>query len=377
MKKYFILAAIAITALASCTKDEPVNTAEPQKITFEAPVIGTATKLDLPTVFPNDQDFGVFALHYADKFTTVTVGTKYMDNVTVSPTDYTIESQTYKTWVSDYYWPKAGTLTFAAYAPVDNGVSATHNESGIKFTDFTVPTKANTDLLFSERAYDKVATSQDASTNPLYYGVDIEFKHALSAVIFNYKAAKELVDESGPKYEFIITEVTVNGVYNKGTFDQQLDTYTGTGDYPKTKDATTVKGWEIATDATAQQYTAYKNDTGITVNSETAVSAYSSMDNKADLILLPQVLDRTTDSKGKVTVKVKYKMRHDQMEKGKYIDNNEVEADLSTSSTGEWLRGKRYIYTLTIALDKIYLEPKMTNWESGDNIDITIPDSNN
>ena len=66
-----------------------------------------------------------------------------------------------------------------------------------------------------------------------------------------------------------------------------------------------------------------------------------------------------------VTVKVTYKFRHKEMDKDVYIENNVSSVSLNTSKTvTEWLRGKRYIYTLTIGLDEILFAPTVTDWDS-------------
>jgi len=105
-------------------------------------------------------------------------------------------------------------------------------------------------------------------------------------------------------------------------------------------------------------------------SSTEAVSANGSgagVDNgKADLILLPQNL-------AGVKVRVTYDMRHDKMAVGEYVTGNVAEANLSyddvddTKDVTSWLRGKRYIYTLVLDLDKIYFAPNMTDW-----VDVTV-----
>ena len=64
------------------------------------------------------------------------------------------------------------------------------------------------------------------------------------------------------------------------------------------------------------------------------------------------------------------------MEAGRYITGNVAEANLSYDPEGtaddvtSWLRGKRYIYTLTLDLDQIYFSPEMTGWD-----DVTVAGS--
>ena len=357
MKKLFFIAAIASAAIVSCTKNEPATTlTEQEEITFEAPIIGAATKVDLISTYPTSLKFGVYGLYYTGAWTGYSDGVKYMDNVEV----------TYKAakngWsAAGYYWPKTSgsTMTFSAYSPyMTSGVS--HTANGIQFTDYTVPAAANVDLLFSDRTYNQTKTTEAQGTNP-YYGVDITFNHALSAVLFQAKAAAGLTGNTDtPNYEFVITKIEVVGAKTTGTFNQSLvDNTTG----PTTPNAST-SDWSTTT-ATGI-YTAYSGD-GIKVASTNPVSAHTSNTGKADLILMPQSLTG-------VKVKVTYKFRHDRMDTGKYIDGNVVEANLSydvdddTNDVTSWIRGKRYIYTLTIGLDEIYFAPIMDNWD-----DVTVP----
>ena len=370
MKKLFFIAALAGVALASCVKNEVAPTAMQQnEITFAAPVVGTPTKVDLITTFPTANTFGVFGYYYVANFNGFTAGELYMDNVQVSHVA-NVGGDTDGGWVADgYYWPKQkdATLTFAAYYPyMATGVS--HDVTGIHFTDYEVEATASEDLLFSDRSYNNKKADQSAN-NDTYYGVNITFQHALSAILFKAKAATGLTGNADkPNYTFVIKKIEVVDAQNKGSFNQSiLDATDGTT--PATPPAST-SDWTISATSAKTTYTAYESTTGITVNSTTAVSANGSSDGvddgKADLILLPQNL-------AGVKVRVTYDMRHDKMVGGEYVTGNVAEANLSyddvdnTKDVTSWLRGKRYIYTLVLDLDKIYFAPNMTDW-----VDVTV-----
>ena len=358
MKKFFFIAAIASAALVSCTKNEVApSVTEQVAITFDTPVMSAATKAatEIPAIFPDDKDFAVYAHHYANGYTKLEEGIRYMTNVQVEYQPHTTNG----TWGSDpvYFWPKTGKLTFAAYAPyMETGAEYTSN--GFKFTDYTIAAKAadQVDLLFSERSYDKTLVDQKDMNNH-YYGVQINFRHALSSIQFKVAMEKELADNA-LEYEIIVEKIEVLNAYSKGDFSQNL--VDGPGN--TTPDVTTNKAWsgqEIPAD-----YVAYSGAFIVPADGK-AGATYDASKNETNLILLPQFMEHgdATKTDDDVTVQVTYKFRHNEMDEGVYITNNVSSVSLNTSETvKEWLRGKRYIYTLTIGLDEILFAPTVTDW---------------
>lgn len=372
MKKLLILAAMAGVALVSCVKNEPAPSVTDQhEITFAPPVVGVNTKT--VTLVTNDNisgSFGVFGYYHPETYSTINAsGTYlYMDNVHVSRQTYTIESTDYPTWtttsVNDYYWPKTGKMTFAAYYPAHTNTDAVddfnvaHTGNGIQFENYEVGDDANVDLMFSERSYNQTKDDEKLQTNPQFYGVQLNFKHALSAVRFKFKAASNLVDDGGPKYTFKIKNVTVQNVHSKGTFNQSL-----------TDGASAETPVASATDWTTsveRAYTAYDNTTGFDVNPTTLEDdSYetSASDPEVNLILLllPQALNHAGENN--VTIQVTYDLRHHLMAENEWITGNVVNAELATGSLSQWLRGNIYTYNLTLDLDKIEFAPSVTGWD--------------
>ena len=361
MKKLFFIAVLAGAALVSCTKNEVAPSVQ-QEITFEAPIVGNATKVDLITTYPTTSTFGVYALYYAADWTGYDDGSAYMSNVQV-PHEAPAGGDAEGGWVANgYYWPKQtdATLTFAAYSPyMSSGVS--HDEKGISFTNYVVGADADVDLLFSERTYNQKPANQIVTNNSTYYGVNINFNHALSAIVFQAKAADGLTGNTAPNpnYEFKITKIEVLGVKNKGSFSQGI---TDSASDPTTPPASTTD-WKIAGDAVDTDYTAYIGS-GINVNNSTTPNSAYGTDHagKADLILIPQSL-------ASVKVRVTYDMRHSNMPEDTWVQGNVSEANLSyddavdSKDVTSWLRGKRYVYTLTLGLNEIYFAPSISNWD--------------
>ena len=118
MKKFYVFAAVAIAALASCTKSEVVYNQEQQEIGFRQ-FTGAMTKADpSTTALPTGTSMGVFSYLSGTE-------TEYFKNA-----EFACKSGATK-WSgkTPYYWPLQGTLDFVLYAP--------HQASGVTYTPRT------------------------------------------------------------------------------------------------------------------------------------------------------------------------------------------------------------------------------------------------
>ena len=348
---------MALMVAAGCTKIQtsPMGQSD-QEIVFDAPVISRATRAatEVADDFPTDQSFNVYAYYYENMFTSLSNGQLYMDNVEVAYSEILNgwDSKTVEGGIN-YYWPTHGTLTFAAYAPTTGAGTVSYGESGFTFKDFKVADEPEDqiDLLFSERAYNKTVADQ-LSDNPFYSGVQLNFMHALSSIMFKVKVDDMLV-EGGNNYEFLVKKIEVLGALNQGTFKQNIPSG---GDNPTTPMASEIDWTNYS--STTKDYIAYEG--ALTVNSKTAVSTIGDNANKTNLILLPQQLYRNQTSK--VQVRVSYDYRHSGMEAGSYITGSVSTVDIATNDVATWLRGKRYVYTLTLGLYEITFTPRVEAW---------------
>ena len=354
MKKIALLAVMSFAALAACTKNEPApSVSEQQEITFASPIMSPATKAatEIADNFPKENDFAVFAHYYESGYITLAEGIQYMDNVRVT---YGATPGTNGSWGSNpaYYWPKGGSLTFAAYAPyMTTGV--TYDATGIHFSDYKIADSAENqvDLLFSERAYDKTSADQ-TDPNPYYYGVQINFLHALSSIKFNV-AMDPTLAASTLDYEFVVTNIKVLNAYSQGNFNQKL-----TDGKDKTTPAAASGDWFDYQDET--DYVAYNDATAGISLTNAEVKETVTGDNATNLILLPQKMKHV--SAKDVKVRVTYEMRHKYMDEEEYITTVSEVSLNSSDSVKEWLRGKRYVYTLTLGLEEIRFAPKVEPW---------------
>lgn len=311
MKKLFIIAAAACVTLASCVKNEPVAAvvSAGDELVFDSPVMTLNTKVanEITGEFATDLKFHVNA--YLTENQTFAVGSNYMT------ADGEVISFNNGAWRADdgtkYYWPKSGYLHFLAYYPSDVA-SASIDQTGIKFTQYTVPAAASTDLLYSDRT---CSQGKDA--------VQLNFNHALSAIDFTVTKG-----EAAPA--FVIKNITIQGIKTTGTFNQNLS---GTA------------GWSSLADATLN-YVAYSSETGLTLDSSIKyVHSGGVKGTQASLILLPQ------DVTGKKVV-VNFTM-------------DGFPQEVSFTLDGEWEMGTRYTYAISFGAEEITFEPSAKTWTPG------------
>ena len=357
---------MAVMVAAGCAKLQTMPFGQSEKeIIFDAPVISRATRAatEVADQFPTDQSFNVYAYYYENMFTDFSNGKLYMDNVEVAYSEVLEGWDSKEAGGVNYYWPAQGTLTFAAYAPNTGVGTVSYGESGFEFKDFKVADEPEDqiDLLFSERAYNKTVADQLAD-NPFYSGVQLNFLHALSSIMFKVKVDDMLVGDGTNNYEFLIRKIEVLGALNQATFKQNIPV---SGDNPTTPIASE-KDWTNYS-STTQNYIAYEG--ALTVNSKTAVSTIGSDENKTNLILLPQQLYRNQTSK--VQIRVSYDYRHSGMAAGSYITGSVSTVDIATGDVATWLRGKRYVYTLTLGLYEITFTPKVEAWTATPDVNLT------
>ena len=366
MKKLFFIAAIAGVALASCTKNEVNTPVEKGKISFAAPVVSAVTKAPVtgeinPTAkYPTEEEFNVFAVHHTGEYASAKGTTLYMEDVKV---EYGDEDHNY--WAPEhvdegvaYYWPENADsyLTFAGYSPSETtGTIDWTAANGFTLSNFTVEDETDDqyDLMFSRRTFDK----QESTGGTTYSGVDINFEHALSSIVFKAKRAEEYAGTTIKLYS-----ITILNAYNKGTYVQGLvddATNDSAEGYPK---------WTPTGDET--DYVVYNNTTPANIATGTIYDA-----NDSDVIVLPQVFERKevegeAAGANDVSIKVVYSI---QTATGEEIKQEKIVSlqignggtqfkDNENNLISAWEIGKRYTYTISFGLDKIYFSPEVEAW---------------
>ena len=341
MKKVFFIAAVAIAALAGCTKNEALSSVQ-QEIEFSA-AVGTATKSVAgeltDSAYPTDEYFNVYAVWHLEDFAGWDAGSLYMDDVKTQY-DATLNGWTA---IDKHYWPKNGKMTFAAYSPSDvNAESHEYTATGLKLKGFQVEKDAtkHVDVLYSVRSYNKEKSSEN--TNADYNEVDIDFKHALSSIQFT---ARKKFPFDGT--EIRLQKVCVYGVYTKGDFDEKIDeTQTGYAADPT---------WSNHSSRInkAQPYIYYSNPEGKLLNDKRWVM--NGQKNQTDVICLPQPLPESA----KAIVAYTINPPGDDTP----AVNITLEASLDNIVGKEWKPGRRYTYNIVIDLDEIYFAPEVEAWD--------------
>ena len=379
MKKLFFIAAIAGAALVSCTKNELAPSAtEQHEITFSNPVSQVVTKVNnlVPETYTTNIPFAVYADHHFDNFATAAntgeaAFSSYMRGtnsegvvVTYDNTATTIDNKTYDNYwkpSSKYYWPSMGYLSFAAYSPssIAANMSIEYTaKNGVSIAEYTTPeVGAQHDLMLSNRTTDQLRSKMDINVGGTSYdGVNIAFKHVLSAISFIVKTDEDKdKDYAKQGYSIILDKLTVKNAYNKGTLTQFATNFGTTVDLAKVW----TKVWN-------------ENETGYQVNSAAVTLTDSknpttkavgqwATNNQADLILIPQTLDHNGATEGgEVYVEVKYTVKHaDMPEKGIQYTHNLPLGE----RFGTWEPNTRYLYTIIIGMEEIVFAPTIvTDW---------------
>ncbi len=274
--------------------------------------------------------------------------------VTHKTTPITIGGNTFNSYwapATSYYWPKDGYLTFAAYSPTSANAHAEISytiTNGIKMNDYTIQVPAaQYDLMLSNKATDQTSATMVINTPDPYDGVQIVFTHALSAIDFTVKTAK---DYSTDGYTIELQSITITDAYSSGDLTQFASIDQGTA---------------------GNNWTDYKTEASYLVPNSTltltaAEQQITSDANTADLILLPQAL---THSPNKVSAVVVYQVSHADMGTGNYIEYTTT-LPLDNGIISTWDAGKRYTYNISIGMEEVVFAPTVTEWATGGSVSL-------
>lgn len=336
-----------------CVKSDPERK-DASEISFSAPVVSGMTKANVTgeiETYPTSEHFCVNAVWTSGDFLAwgADGSVPYMDEVEVA------YNSTSNSWDSQsvsggkpYVWPFDGKLTFAAFSPASVKDQTTYGAAGLSIDDFAVPSLISDqyDLMYSLRSYDRVDNTNQHSP-ATYQGVDLVFRHALSSIKFQVKSSNNY-HEAGTEVK--ILSVSISDAYSKGDFKENVTdgpSYVASPSW--TPDSGVKSGYGYWNSVDGQLLT-------------TTISGLKTGDSVAqNAILLPQVLK---DEHHDVKIHVTYSIRHDG--ETDFV-NQAADLSLSTNTVGRWEMGKRYIYTITVGVDKIFFSPEVENWENVEN----------
>lgn len=404
MKKVLIMTAVAALAVVGCAKVEKtsgVEVSNGSQIVFTNPFVSPATKAALTGEAGTDYNFGVdkssMTESNTEKFKVWCINSaSALTNVAYSSSAYTMffedETCTYDSakdgWVpaNTYYWPKGNNsyLSFHAFSPADVTGTLTHDwEKGFKLENFVQGGVGSmVDVLYSDYAFDKQGTAysnvnkdddDDTGDRPIYNGVDLNFRHALAKIDFKIKTLADYSATTTIK----LKSIEVGNVLSRGTFDECRNTTTDKFDnlFSTTEQA----GSWSSVDTKYAANLSYVSHADFASSQEVSYNSGTAQDvtGKALLMLVPQTLDHS-DAEGVFTndvfVTVKWYMKTggttlecEAQKKLKGLvptsaDPNKVDAVDNSGTLNNWYAGRHYVYTISIGLDEIIFDPRVTNW---------------
>lgn len=409
MKKSLFIATVVSMTLASCVQEEVVlpQNGEDKAISFSMPVVGLNTRAakEVGVNYNTGLNFKVWGQYHAEGAETsayVWNNDQYINGVVA------YRNETENTWYPKdapdgnlYYWPKAGngSLTFIACSPADMDATPSIGEDGLTLKDITIAANPEdqVDILYSERTY---FAKKGENPDDVYGGCNLEFKHALSSILFNVKMAEAY---SGTTVR--LKGIRFENVHMKGTFKQNLEAATAGNKKPVTNpnnitvtEATevapgeftadlsvtlsglenedksaaeygkiiTVGGYypstgsaEAPTDPTVSEEEKPANPVGARTRAAGDLTGY----RNTDFILLPQKVDKgdlnVLNDGEDIKLVIEYSIQHGG---GTPIEQVYSTDFTATDATKVWLSGYRYIYKVTISLDPITLAPSVDVW---------------
>lgn len=356
MKKYFIICAAALVAMAACSKVETVAPAA-SEITFKTLAVSTKALINpdgtapAEDAFPATEKFSVFGYAGADA-ESIDYATPLMNNVTIAKIAGDWKAET----GGPYLWPATGLAEFyAAYPAGAAAFDATAKKLSFTGMNLGSVIGTQTDPLVA------VANGLSCAAKPT---VPIVFKHITSqVVVMAYDATKTASIQGNiqiKKVEFI--NMNTQGDYLDGTT-------AGKGQWSNQNGVSTIEVFSGA------EYL----PVGIANESILSGGTFATaIDNSAAFVTVPSDL-----TAGKQQVKVTFSVRAYTINGYTYpavADKTETIDLYDFNNNHEFACGKRYIYHIGISLDgannEIMFAPTVLGWED-ENIDGIVIDAVN
>ena len=358
--RQFICIFSAFALLIGCVKIDPTtNTRQESEavIAFDCPIVDKKAKSVAEyKIYPDTLNFRVWGYYTEIETTTLSNSqTMYMNGA-----EFGKDGDTWGSVGKDYYWPKNGYLNFVAYAPAQISLTVQQptitDQGTLQLGKYSVPDKANEDLLVSEVKY--------ACTKPVVEGAGapLLFHHVLSSVAFKANSAifgdREDDDPERIDTDLRITRIEILNVRSRGTFSINLQNNS--------------TSWIVPALPTLQKdFVGYDSDggTGVELTDELQFCHDKQIDPEdeatlslTNLILLPQqILDD-------VTLQVTYDMTHTNLKDDGgnqvWIKDRVKTVQVNQCGVTKWLRGHRYIYHISLGLNKIQCSAEVSDWST-------------
>ena len=371
MRKYMILAAVALVASAACTKVENTVAVPDQAISFQvANYAGQTTKAGETSL--KDEGFDNFRT-YAWYTSSTATNQEFM-----APATVTWDSGNTQWAPSDrtYYWPKTGYINFFSFAGNFYPITVALNGSAQAVATYAENTIAtNSNILVADGAYgffnnDAAQYKLDGVTK----GVPTLFRHMLSRVKFDVKVDATDVDDTKNHWKVTVTSATVS-YRNKGTlvvnFPSTPSITLGSDNKPTAAGTTLKYTSETWTPASAANVTLTNAGDVVVETDGHAASAAEVL--IADSVVMPQTIATTG-----VTIAFTYTLEHKYDGDATVSEVVPIAATALTAFTPSilaWDPNTIYTYHIVIkpaADNKILFDPAVETWAEIDTPTYTI-----
>lgn len=337
MKKVFY-SLLALAAITSCAKTSEVQS-EGIEIKL-APITKMQTKANFlgavdGNAYPTAENFDVYA-YWKD----IEAGQMFTDGLIYfqsndaqnSGAEFTNKGE-YWGGVETYFWPKVGSLRFAAYSPSHLNVAHSLAEDTYSISNFVQPTE-------TDKTFDFLVTPTTPSYSMMteVEKVTLDFKHALSWITLKVKAQDAYAAQA-----FEIKKITINNVNTKADFTASM------------------------TDGI--QYEEWKNQSNpasivVFEGSQMVTETLTDIENNArGTVIIPQ---NTTD------VTIEFVQHGINGTATLPTTSLNLKLDLKPQGT-PWVPGKHYNYKLIFGLKEILIKPTVTDWTE---VDLAERDTN-
>ena len=367
--RQFICIFSAFALLIGCVKIDPTtNTGQESEavIAFDCPIVAPKAKsVEEFKSYPDDLHFRVWG-YYSESSAQILSNslTMYMNGA-----EFASQGDVWGSTGEPYYWPTSGYLHFVAYAPATLQVALTdanptfktiNEQDYVQFGKYTVPDKADEDLLISDVAYGCTKPEVEDAGAPLM------FHHVLSSVVFKVNSSiygdRDNVDPNRVDTDLRVTKIEILQVRSRGILNVNMRT--------NRKSCTTFEGATLKKD-----FTGYNSDpdkgtgTGTVLTDEfqfchdmQIAPEKEGTHSLTNLILLPQ---RLLDD---VVLRVTYDMTTSTMSEANgtneevWIKDQVKTIKMNECGVTEWKVGTRYCYNISLGLNKIQCSAEVSDW---------------
>ena len=335
--------ALMLTVTVSCTDERMIEETQSSPIRLSVVSDREVSRAYLyEDDLKNEQEFGF------DAYLMDGDNTSYLENAWVYYFNgWYFRDKTYQGKLLDYYWPNDHRVNFVAYMPYDLNKSVVAgfdftNESGVTF-DCTLPGTSGNDRTIDDTKYNARTVKHEfvyAYRHDCQKGetdkdpVKLRFVHPFAAIKFKLSQSHR---------NLTIHSITLNSVYNTGTYTNGADTYDSykTGQYTLTHEYWSTDNIEPGT---------LKVDYDKTVPTE--INYYSLIGGP--YLVIPQSLEN-------VTLSVNYSWDTADGE-------DTTPATIATTDIPAWQPGMIYTYTLNLGDNKeeILFKATVEPWTKGE-----------